>query len=869
MRRDEILLKTAVQALQADEPEAEQVTASARRVAGKLGIDNFNESTVDAISSCDDVQHLFGAYRAESLSPARTLLVEAHIRDCGVCHRRFKAGASAAGLNGAGLDWSAPTPRRMVAWRPQTFGLAFASAFALVVAFLFVYKAYWQVPPGVRAEVQSIDGSAYRISGNGDRPLVPGEKLSEGETLRTSGGGHAVLRLSDGSTVEVNERSVVAVGARGRDMTVALENGAVIVQAAKRTVGHLYVKTPDCRVAVTGTVFSVNSGLKGSRVAVLEGTVHVLHDGLDTVTTAGDQVTTNANLTPEPVADQIAWSHDRDKYLVLLSQFATLRQQIEKIPFPQPRYSSDLLARVPANTSLYISVPNLGDFLSEANQTFHDQLKQSPALEQWWNSGDKHNTAQLDELVDKIHTVSKYLGDEVVIVGTRQAKNSEFALIADVKQGGLDDLLKTQFPASDSKPGLTVLDRHSLNTVKASSQDNRGGYAVVRDHEAIFSNSVATLALINAQLDAGTSGFATGGFGKQISAAYGRGAGIILAADLHQMVNNQTIQMHGSKQGNDALAKSGIASVNYLIAEHRELNGQPENRVDLEFSGARQGVASWLAAPAPIGSLNFVTPNAAIAVAALSKDPKSIADDLIAMAAQDSNAQNGLTEAEQKLQINFRDDIAANLGGDFLLSLDGPVLPTPSWKAVIEVNDSANLEQALERMTAAIRQLAPANAPHSITIEPSSDGGQNYYSLTDTVTGNTVAQYTYADGYMILAPSRALLIQAMQAYSTGNSLANSAAFKALLPNDANDDYSAIAYQNLSPVLTPLLTEVSGETADAVRKLAADARPTAVCARGEQNSIEAASDSRLFGFDFLTLETLMRSGNLHATASVRE
>jgi ferric-dicitrate binding protein FerR (iron transport regulator) len=59
------------------------------------------------------------------------------------------------------------------------------------------------------------------------------------------------------------------VGARGHDMTVALENGAVIVQAAKRTSGHLYVKTPDCRVAVTGTVFSVNFGLKGSRVAVL------------------------------------------------------------------------------------------------------------------------------------------------------------------------------------------------------------------------------------------------------------------------------------------------------------------------------------------------------------------------------------------------------------------------------------------------------------------------------------------------------------------------------------------------------------------------------------------------------------------------
>jgi hypothetical protein len=864
MKQDEMLLRTAVQALQADEPEAEQVAASARRVADRLGIDTVNESRVDAIASCDDVQHLFGSYRAGAQSHARSLLIEAHIRDCSACRRRFRGGSSAAVL-----DWSAPKARRVVAWHPQTFAWALASAFALMVTFFFVYKAYWQVPPGVRAEVQSIDGSAYRISDSGDRKLSPGETLGEGEVLRTSGGGHAVLRLMDGSTVEVNERSVVGVGARGRNMTVALENGAVIVQAAKRTSGHLYVKTPDCRVAVTGTVFSVDTGLKGSRVAVLQGSVHVLHQGIDTLATAGNQVTTSDNLSPEPVPEQIAWSHDRDKYLVLLAQFASLQKQIEQIPFPQPRYSSDLLDRVPANTTLYISVPNLGDFLSEANQTFHDQLKQSPALQEWWNSGHGSNTADLDALVEKIHQMSQYLGNEVVIVGAGQAKSPGFAIIADVKRGGLDDFLNKQFPASNATPGITVLDQNSLSAAKASSQSNRSGYAVVREHEAIFSNSIATLALINAQLNAGASGFATSGFGQPISAAYGRGAGIILAADIHQMIGNQTKQMRTSQRANEAMEKSGIENVSYLIAEHREVNGKPENRVDLQFTGARQGVVSWLAAPAPIGSLNFVTPNAAIAVAALSKDPKAIADDLIAMAAANGAQTNGLTEAEEKLQINFRDDIAANLGGDFLLSLDGPVLPTPSWKAVIEVNDSNSLEQALERMTAAIRQQASVNAPHSIAIEPSDAGGQRYYSLHDTVTGNIVAQYTYANGYMIVAPSRALLIQALQTYSTGNSLANSAAFKALLPKDANENYSAVAYQNLSPVLTPLLTEVSGETADAVRKLAADARPTAVCARAEQSRIEAASDSRLFGFDFLTLETLIHSGNKHAGASVRE
>jgi hypothetical protein len=313
-----------------------------------------------------------------------------------------------------------------------------------------------------------------------------------------------------------------------------------------------------------------------------------------------------------------------------------------------------------------------------------------------------------------------------------------------------------------------------------------------------------------------------------------------------------------------------MESVSYLIAEHREVNGQPENRVDLEFSGTRQGIVSWLAAPAPIGSLNFVTPNAAFVVAGLSKDPKAIADDLLAMTVPNNDSQkNELTEAEEKLQINFREDLAANLGGDFLLTLDGPVLPTPSWKAVIEVNDSDRLEQALERLTEAIRNQSKGNAAHSITIEPSDEGGQRYYSVQDTVTGKTLAQYTYANGYMIVAPSRALVSQALQTYSSGNSLANSAAFKALLPKDGNENYSAVAYQNLSPVLTPLLSQLDGETANAVRKLAADARPTAICARGEQSRIEAASDSRLFGFDFLTLETLIHSGNKHAATSVRE
>lgn len=861
MRRDdEMLLNAAVQAVKDGEPDAAQVAGSAARVAGRLNI-GFD---ANAIESCDDVAHLLPAYRAGELSVARSLLIESHLRECNACRSRFRNVARPAVV-----DWSAPAMPRAFVRRPRRFGWALAAAFVLMVCSLFVYKAYWQVPPGVRAEVQSIDGPAFLLSNAGERKLAQGDKLIEGERLRTSGGAHAVLRLSDGSTIEVNERSFLGVGARGRNMTVTLDNGAVIVQAAKRDFGHLYVKTPDCRVAVTGTVFSVNSGIKGSRIAVLQGTVHVTHGGVDTLMHAGDQVSTSANLGSAPVEQQISWSHDRGKYLSLLAQFSLLRNRIEQIPFPQPRYSSDLLARVPADTLLYLSIPNLGDFVSEANGIFHDQLSKSQALQQWWANGHQNNTAELDALIGKLQQMSRYLGDEIVIVGVNQPGNPGFAVIADVKQAGLDDFLKSQFSTSASPGKLTVFDQNSLNAVQLSAPAKGQGYALIRPNEAVFSNSIALLKQVNVQLGAGPSGFANGDFGQQISAAYSRGAGIILAADLHQMMENDKIPHHANVRSQKALEESGMEGVSYLIAEHRELNGQPENHLNLEFAGTRQRVASWLAAPASMGSLDFVSPNAAVAIAVLSKEPKDIADDILSMTEPKDAANEKLSEIEAKLQVNFRDDLAASLGGEFLLSLDGPVLPTPSWKAVIEVHDPDRLEQTLERLTQSIRNLNQGSGAHAIAIEFSDAGGQRFYSVHDLTSGNTVAQYTFSDGYMILAPSRALLMQALQTHASGDSLARSAAFKALLPKDNNDNYSAVAYQNLSPVLSPLLSSFTGESAQALSQLAADSRPTAICAWGKDSRIEVASDSRLFGFDLLTLGALMNSGNKHAAVSVKQ
>lgn len=855
MKRDEeSVLDRATRELRADVPDHQAISASAARSAEVLGIAMNREAFDGAIQDCAGLQRLFGAYHAGALPPSRRLLVDAHLRDCGVCLRAFRAGRE-----DSALDWSTPAIGPVIApasrRRPLAWGWALAVSAALLVTGLFVYRAYWQIPPGVRAEVQSVDGSAYLIDENGDRQLAPGTELHEGAELRTASDSHAVLRLADGSAVEVSQRSTLGVGARGRDLTVNLSRGALIVQAAHRTSGRLYVKTPDCRVAVTGTVFSVDAGIKGSRVSVLQGSVHVAHAGINTLLQPGEQLATSENLAPEPLAEQFTWSTDREKYVGMLAQLATLGHRIAQISFPQPRYSSDLLTRMPAGTVLYVSIPNLGEFLKEANTVFQDQLNASPELREWWTKGHDRKPEQLNEFVAKIDDISQYLGDEVVFIGLGQGDRSGVAMIADVKRSGLEDQLQQQFAGGVGN--LVVLDQASLAAAGAAPSAGRGGYALVRDHEVVLANSVATLKELNAQLDAGASGFGDSDFGKQIAAAYGRGAGIILGADLHSILQ-AGMERKGHKE--QALENSGLEDLQYLIAEHRETNGMPANHLDLQFAGTRQRVASWLASPGPIGSLDFVSPNAAVAVATLTKDPAAIADDLMAMASQVKGAKVDWSEIDSKLQVSVRDDLMASLGGDFTLALDGPVLPTPSWKIVIEVNNPVRLETALERLTQAMQSAAHGPSHHALSIQPDVVDSQRFYAIRDLATGTVTAEYTFSDGFLIAAPSRALLMDAMQTHAGGNSLARSAAFRSLLPQDQNENYSSVLYQNLSPVLTPLLAQFSGQAGEAIQKLASDSRPTVICAWGEENRIEAASDSRLFGFDFLTLSAILDSRN---------
>ena len=184
MRHDsESAIETAIHAIHSDVPDATQISASAKRVADRLGIDSAHSSAFSTIESCDDVQHLFGSYRAGTLPEASALLIRVHLR----CRRR--TARTRARPEKARLDWSAPPMARPRAWNLRAFRWALAPTFAVLALTFVLYRAFWRVPPGVRAGSGIDRRLCLAHLGCGERAHRGGDKLNKGDRLRTGAGG--------------------------------------------------------------------------------------------------------------------------------------------------------------------------------------------------------------------------------------------------------------------------------------------------------------------------------------------------------------------------------------------------------------------------------------------------------------------------------------------------------------------------------------------------------------------------------------------------------------------------------------------------------------------------------------------------------
>ncbi len=782
------------------------VEGAARRVwtrmTGEQAAVEAGVRPVEQIRNCDDFQALIPAYLQGYLSSARTMLFEDHTRECVPCRKALK---QARHGNQAAIRLQEQKAKAAAAnYRTNVMRWAVAAVLVLglgALAWPWIQRSINSIST-LSAVVEAAQGGVYKVTGDKTQTVKTGEKLLRGERIRTAKNSGAVVKLGDGTLVEMRERSEFSVSDTAAGATINLERGQVIVQAAKQRADRkLFVQTSDSLVSVVGTIFSVNSGAKGARVSVVEGEVHVDNVGKTQVLRAGDQTTTHDSIERVAVRDEIAWSRDADRYIKMLD---TVRNQIDQqLALPGNRYSTRLLDLAPENTVLYVAIPNVSETLARANEILQENLQKNAELRGWWEKERKESSKRqgMNQAIDLVREFGSYLGDEVVIAAAANPKGSgepeEPVILAEVKDGGaFRGFLEGQLNRlSSEKKHARIIDDPA--NASAESKDEfsiwiTGNVVAVSPHQGALKG-------LAARIRQEAKPFASTPFYAQIANLYRDGAGLVIAADLDRIV------MQSLRKEKDAAAvqQLGVTALRYFIVEIKEKDGKPYNRAVVSFRENQRGVTSWLAAPGPMGALEFISPDASLVAAFVVKEPTALADDLFeTLKKADPQAWEDLQKFQAEQGIDLRNDFAAPLGGEYAFALDGPVLPVPSWKAVFQVDDQQHLQQTLEHTVEKINAEAANRGKKGFAWSQTESGGRVFYTLKSLDYGLEV-NYTYAYGYFIAGPSRALVENAIKYKDAGHTLLASPKFKASLPEDKQVSFSAMVYQNAGSILAPM------------------------------------------------------------------
>jgi hypothetical protein len=835
------------------------VREAARRVYSRLfdtasHSDTVEKITVGKIKGCSDFQALMPAYLGHTLSSARSLLLEDHMLRCVECRDAFRA-TGTHGVKSLQSIADQNLQRRPHRIPMAKWALAASLAAGIAVGLTGWLNGYLPWQHAVRATVLSVEGRLYQVSDLGSSLVAVGSIITNAKDLRTAKGSSAILRLANGAQLEVGERSDVSVSRGWRGTTVNLENGRMIVQASETHPGVFYVATDDLVIPIRSAVLSVNRGTKGSRVAVAKGLARVEQGHQAFELRGGQQMVTSDRLSDVPIATEFAWSKNAGSYLALLAEFSTLQKQVESIASSGPRYSSDLAKYVPEDSVIYAAIPNVGGTIEEAKRLFDDRLGQSEVLRDWWTHQPASDASHFDQIVNQISSISKYLGDEVVFSVSLSAAHRYHGavILAEIRQPGLKEYLEQNIPATG---GFRI-----VGDTSTPAAANGQLLVSLSNNLLVATTDPVELRRVSEIIQNPSSGgFVHSPFFQRIQKSYSAGAGYLLSIDMEQIVSKSVD--NASRQ-----IPPGMNNVQYAVLERRDVEGRTETRAALSFAGSRQGIASWLAAPGAMGSLDFVSPDASFATSFTLRNPRSLMEELISSASKaDGRFTQELNNFESHTGINLLDDFAAPLGSDVTFAIDGPLLPVPAWKLALEVYDPAHLQQTISTFVDRFNEQSSGDRG-KLLLKNEQVNSRTFYSLQVDGRPAMAVYYTFVDGYLLAGNSEADLLTAIQNRKSGHTLTRSSSFRAQLPDDGYTNFSGIVYHNMAASLAPIAGQLKAAGSlppsqqQAISTLLANAAPGLICVYGEPDRIVVASRGGFFGFDLATLARVQQGRSL--------
>ena len=377
-----------------------------------------------------------------------------------------------------------------------------------------------------------------------------------------------------------------------------------------------------------------------------------------------------------------------NQYPGLLPEFGQLFTKLQNnVQFPAPRSESRLLPLLPASAIAYGAFPNYGDLAHQVLQIFRRELEDSAVLRDWWHSGDRAaGGRKTEDLIEKFYELHQYLGDEIVVSGVMEGRRPALLAVAEVRKPGLKKFLQQMIDecGGESKAGVRAMDPGELAAAKDKDSTN-GWKLLVRPDFVVAAEKLELLRSFNTRLDQGRREFASAPFGQRVLEEYHDGVSVLAAADLQKILE----QTANPATQDAAFRLSGFADVKYLVWERKGAGAQAINQAELSFTDPRHGSAAWLAKPAPLGSLDFVSPDAMAAATVVLTSMPQIFDDMKELAGPSSDPFAAIAGGEKALNLSVKNDLLGCLGGELTLELDtvrppmanraeSPSIPSPS-----------------------------------------------------------------------------------------------------------------------------------------------------------------------------------------------
>ena len=190
--------------------------------------------------------------------------------------------------------------------------LMVAAAVALIAG-VFLAPGYLQQGRAV-ARVESIEGEATTVVGDGVRALSVGEVLKTQQHVTVGAGGSVVIVYADKTRVEIDEGASVVIGGDPRTGAKSLfvGQGEVFADVAKQTAGPMLFNTPHAVATVLGTQLRITVEADATRLDVTKGLVQLAKkDGAEPVLVAASETSEvrGEQLLPKR---KIEWPDNRD-----------------------------------------------------------------------------------------------------------------------------------------------------------------------------------------------------------------------------------------------------------------------------------------------------------------------------------------------------------------------------------------------------------------------------------------------------------------------------------------------------------------------------------------------------------------------------